>query len=108
MSLIVHLSNDKLLSVTGWVELFRLLQVPMMKFYSARQVLEEVEKSTSVRGTKRFERKFVDGSIYVRAVYSRRIERVSCCAAIVLFGDPVSVGLKTKKKKGHVFCFFNI
>ena len=49
----------------------------MLRHYKRHAVLQKVEYSMSESGRFRFEKKCENGRIYVRAVYGRRMERVS-------------------------------
>lgn len=54
-----------------------LLRVPLMRHHNPHEVLKEVEESTTSAGSKRFEKKYENSTVYVRALYGRRMERVS-------------------------------
>ncbi|XP_013381287.1 F-box protein SKP2B [Lingula anatina] len=61
----------------GYVPLCQLMQVPLMRHHTAKEVLEEVEQSKGSRGSKRYESKVEGEETYVRARYLRRMERSS-------------------------------
>ena len=51
--------------------------MPLLKRYNAYKVLQEVMSSKTSRGFERYQKKHEGNTIYVRAVYGRRMERVS-------------------------------
>ncbi|XP_072164329.1 uncharacterized protein [Diadema setosum] len=59
----------------GFVKLADLMEVPMLSRFSAEDVLKEVKGSLSYQGKRRFEYKREHNEVFVRAAYSRRLER---------------------------------
>ena len=64
------------LLLIGYVKLMELLQVPLLKWYKPHDILQEAASLTEA-GHRRFEWKDENGFIYIRALYGRRMERVS-------------------------------
>ena len=60
----------------GFVPLMALLKVPLLTDYQPYHILRMVDNSCSNGKIRRFERKFYNGEVYVRALYGRRMERV--------------------------------
>ena len=60
----------------GFVELDKLLDVPMLSRYTANEVLEEVQSSQSHRGNSRFDSRKEGEKTLVRASYGRKLEKV--------------------------------
>ena len=69
--------NLNLFYIAGFVSLMDLLKVPMMKRYEPYHVLKNIKSSMNQRGVSRFEHKQDGGIFYVRALYGRRMERVT-------------------------------
>ena len=65
------------LSFIGFIDVKEVMTVSMMRHHSEQDVLDEVEKSTSHRNTKRFDRKDENGKIFIRANFCRNFEPVS-------------------------------
>lgn len=58
----------------GFIDVKEVMTVSMMRHHSEQDVLDEVEKSTSHRNTKRFDRKDENGKIFIRANFCRNFE----------------------------------
>ena len=54
------------------------MTVGMMRHHTEQDVLDEIDKSLSLRKTKRFHRKDENGTTLIRANFGRHFEQVSC------------------------------
>ncbi|ESO97921.1 hypothetical protein LOTGIDRAFT_153029, partial [Lottia gigantea] len=62
----------------GFVDLKELIKLPMLKWHSEDEILEELKNSISVKNVNRFEVLEQKNSILVRATYARNFEKRSC------------------------------
>ncbi|ELU13733.1 hypothetical protein CAPTEDRAFT_190319 [Capitella teleta] len=62
-------------SESGFVDFAKLMQVPMLRYYTPKETLDYIHNSVSDSGRHRFEKKVENQQVVVRAVYGRRMER---------------------------------
>lgn len=75
--MLLNLPSILFFTLTGFVDFSSLMKIPLMKYYKPDMVLHHIQHSVSSTGRNRFEKKEENGRLHVRAVYGRRMERVS-------------------------------
>ena len=64
------------------------MTVGMMRHHTEQDVLDEIDKSLSLRKTKRFHRKDENGTTFIRANFGRHFEQVSwVCSHYFLYAS---------------------